>query len=129
MHSAPSMRVLSCWLLFLGLLCGACVCRGAVTITDGSGQSFTFDQSTAASAFPQLSVPALSALDFTVAVSADVEYVDIHVAIPGSLTDNSTYNYVARLNDTNSLPFGTDMVTPADLIAGTTVFFTVGWQS
>ena len=35
---------------------------------------------------------------------------------------------MARLNDSNSLPFGTDTVTAAEFIAGSTVFFTVGWQ-
>ena len=35
---------------------------------------------------------------------------------------------VAHLNATNSLPFGTDTVTPAAFVSGTTVFFTIGWQ-
>ena len=124
MRSTPCA---ACWLLVLSLLCCMSLSCCYVTISDVSGQSFTFDQSTAASSFPAMSVPALAALGFTVLTSADIGYVNIHVAIPNSTTNNSTYNYVAHLNATNSLPFGTDMVTASDLVAGTSVFFTVGW--
>ena len=128
MRLTPSAGVASCWLLVLAVLCCVSLSRGGVTISDSAGQSFTFEQSTPASSFPQLSVPALTLLNFTVAVSADVGYVMIHCAVPGALTDNSTYNYVAHMNASNTLPFGTDVVTPAELIAGTSVFFTLGWQ-
>ena len=119
----------SCWLLLLCVLCCVCVSHCGVTVTDSYGQSFTFDQSTPSSSYPVLSIPAQSAVNFTIDVTSDVGYVDIHVAVPNQLVDNSTYNYVAHLNDSNTLPFGTDTVTAADLVAGTSVFFTVGWQS
>ena len=100
MRRTPSLRLsspsssssLSCWLLVLSLLCCACLSHCFVVITDGSGQSFTFEQSTPSSSFPDFSIPALTAVNFTVSVSADIGYVDIHVAVPGSTTDNSTYN-------------------------------------
>jgi len=127
--SHRSLGVSACCLFVLSLLSCVCVSRCSVTVTDIYGHSFTFDQSTGASSFPQFAIPAFTAVNFTVSASSDVQYLDIHVAIPGLTVANSTYNYVALLNGTNTLPFGTDTVTPADFVDGTTVFFTVGWQS
>ena len=124
-----SLVASGCCLLLVSLSCCVDLSSCGVTVSDQYGQSFTFEQSTAASSFPQFSIPALANVSLDIVASADVAYLDIHVAIPGQLTDGSTYNYVAQLNASNSLPFGTDTVTAAAFIVGSTVFFTVGWQN
>ena len=118
-------------LLVLSLLCYVRLSFCGVSLSDSYGHSLTFDQSTAPSSFPQFAILAAASVSFEVLVSSDVQYVNLHVAVPGltNALTNSTYNYVAKLNSTNTLPFGTDTVTPAAFIAGTTVFFTVGWQN
>ena len=104
MRSTSSRRwpgAMSSLLFAVCALCCVGVARCFVVVTDASsGQSFTFEQSTAASSFPEFAVPALAALNFTLAVSADIGYVDIHLAIPGAMTDNSTYNCVTRTTPT-----------------------------
>ena len=135
MHSNPtsshqSIRS-SLWLLAVLLACYAGLCSGSVTVTDSFGHTYSWLQTTPLTSFPQFSIPAQTAVIFTISATSDVSYVNIHVAIPGQTVamTNSTYNYVARLNATNRLPFGTDMVTASQFINGTTVYFTVGWQS
>ena len=101
-----------------------------VQLSDQYGHSFTWTASTAASSFPILQVPPGSAVSLTISASADVAFASMHVTVPGESTNGQpTWNYAVTLNATNTLPTGRDGVTAAQLVAGTTVFFTVGWQS